>query len=48
MRYMEAFLIQKGAYIDASYDEMVKEFGSLDDFYREGLGQGEALVRAVR
>ena len=42
MSNMEAFLVQDGPYIDASYEEMVDEFGSIDGYIREGLGLTEA------
>jgi protein-tyrosine phosphatase len=38
MGNMEAFLIQRGSYIDASFDEMVNEYGSVDTFIRDSLG----------
>jgi protein tyrosine/serine phosphatase len=44
MNNMEAFLIQTGPYIDASYNEMVDESGSIDGYIREGLGQTEADI----
>jgi protein-tyrosine phosphatase len=44
MSNMEAFLIQGGSYIDASYDEMVKAYGSVENFIRDGLGLGDQEV----
>jgi protein tyrosine/serine phosphatase len=38
MSNMGAFLIQRGSYRDASYDEMVKTYGSVDDYLSSGLG----------
>jgi protein-tyrosine phosphatase len=38
MSNMEAFLIQDGSYIDASYGEMVEEYGSVEGYVRDGLG----------
>lgn len=38
MTNMEAFLIQKGSYIDASFGEMIDEYGSVDGFIHDGLG----------
>jgi protein-tyrosine phosphatase len=48
MSNMEAFLIQHGSYIDACYDEMVKEFGSVESFIRDGLGLNEQEVYQLR
>ena len=45
---MEAFLIQQGAYIDASYDEMVKAYGSVDTFIRDGLGLSDQEINQLR
>ncbi len=35
---IEAFYILQGDYIDASYDEMINSYGSVDAYVREGLG----------
>ena len=35
---MEAFLIQDGSYIDASYDEILQEFISMDGYIQDGFG----------
>ena len=48
MTNMEAFLIQQGDYIDASYDEMNKEFGSMSAYYREGLGLDVPEINQLR
>jgi protein tyrosine/serine phosphatase len=48
MRNMEAFLIQKGSYIDASYDEIIKTYGAVDGFFREGLGLDEQEISQLR
>ena len=40
----EAFLIQAGPYIDARYNELVYEFGSVDVYIREGLGLSETDI----
>jgi protein-tyrosine phosphatase len=48
MSNMKAFLIQQGSYIDASYDEMVEEYGSVEGYVREGLGLSEQDVGRLR
>jgi protein-tyrosine phosphatase len=48
MSNMEAFLIQNGSYIDASYDEIVGEHSSLEDYIRDGLGLSEQEVQRLR
>ena len=48
MTNMEAFLVQSGAYIDASKDEMIDEYGSVDDFITEGLGLSDREIHHLR
>ena len=48
MSNMEAFLIQHGSYIDASHDEMVAEYGSVEGFIREGLGLSQQEVSKLQ
>jgi protein-tyrosine phosphatase len=48
MNNMEAFLVQHGSYIDASYDEMVAEYGSVGGYIREGLGLSDQDVQRLR
>jgi|GEM_PF-5963588 len=48
MANMEAFLIQEGAYIDASLEEMNQEHGSVEGYIRAGLGLGQQEVRRLR
>ena len=41
-----AFYVLDGSYIDAAYDEIVKEYGSMDNYLKAGLGLTEDdLVR---
>jgi protein-tyrosine phosphatase len=47
MGNMEAFLVQHGSYIDASYDEIVKIYGGISDFTRDGLGLSEGDVERL-
>jgi protein-tyrosine phosphatase len=44
MGNMEAFLIQDGSYIDASYDEIIKVNGSMSEYISEGLGLTESVL----
>ena len=37
MTNMEAFLIQQGSYIDASKEEMIKEYGLVEAYIRNGM-----------
>ena len=48
MTNMEAFLIQHGSYIDASYDEIVKQYGGIDRFLGEGLGLNEHDIQMLQ
>ena len=48
MSSMEAFLIQHGSYIDASYDEIIEKYGDMNRFAREGLGISEMDVEQLR
>jgi protein-tyrosine phosphatase len=48
MSNMEAFLVQQDAYIDASYDEVVKMCGGINNFARDGLGLGEREIEQLR
>lgn len=48
MTNMEAFMVQDGTYINASRDQIVNDFGSLDSFYREGLGLTDATIQQLR
>ena len=48
MGNMEAFLIQQRSYIDASYDEMVNTYGSVDTFIRDSLGLDDKQINRLR
>jgi len=45
---IEAFYILQGDYIDASYDEIIKEYGSVDAYVREGLGLTPEDIKQLR
>jgi protein-tyrosine phosphatase len=48
MDNMEAFLIQDGGYIDASQDEILKTFGSMNDYLDNGLGFSQQEVKQLQ
>jgi len=48
MNNMEAFLIQDGAYIDASKAEMIDEFGSVNSYITDGLGLSDREIQKLR
>ena len=48
MRNMNAFYRLEGDYIDASLDEVIQEFGSMDAFLREGLGLTDDELMRLR
>jgi len=48
MTNINAFYILQPSYIDASLDEAVKEFGSMDNYIREGLGVDDELIEKLR
>jgi protein-tyrosine phosphatase len=45
---MEAFYILQDSYIDATHDQIVKEYGSLDGYLRKGLGLSEGEIERLR
>lgn len=48
MSNMQAFLIQQGSYIDASFHEMVKINGSVNAFIRQGLNINDQEITNLR
>ena len=44
MTNMEAFLIQDGAYIDATNDEICTDFGSMAGYIQGGLGLSQQEI----
>lgn len=48
MSNINAFYVLEAAYIDATLDEINKEYGSLDRYVREGLGLSDAEVQQLR
>lgn len=45
---MNAFYVLQASYIDASLDEAVKKYGSMDNYIREGLGISSKELEALR
>jgi protein-tyrosine phosphatase len=45
---IEAFYILQGDYIDASYDQITKQYGSVDAYVREGLGLTTEEIKQLR
>ena len=45
---MEAFYILQGSYIDATHDQIIKDYGSLDQYLRKGLGLSKAEIERLR
>ena len=48
MTNMEAFLIQDGSYVDASRDEMIDEYGSIEGNISQGLGLNDDQIQHLR
>ena len=48
LRTGAAFLIQDGGYIDASQDEILKTFGSMNDYLDNGLGFSQQEVKQLQ
>lgn len=48
MTNIRAFYVLEAAYIDATLDEINKEYGSMDRYVRKGLGLSDAEVQQLR
>jgi protein-tyrosine phosphatase len=48
MTNINAFYILEPSYIDASLDEAVKRYGSMENYIREGLEVEEELIERLR
>lgn len=48
MTNMEAFYILEAAYIDATLDEINKQYGSMDQYLRRGLGLSDSEIQRLR
>lgn len=47
-RNIEAFYVLEGDYIDASLEAILEDYGSIDNYIREGLGLSEDEIQALR
>jgi protein-tyrosine phosphatase len=45
---LEAFYILESSYIDAALDEMIKEYGSVEGYIRNGLGLSDDEIQRLR
>jgi protein-tyrosine phosphatase len=48
MTNIEAFYVLQPSYIDASLDEAVKQYGSMENYIREGLGISDQELEKLR
>jgi len=48
MTNFNAFYKLKGEYIDASFDEVVKQYGSMQNYVRKGLGIDDNLLKKLK
>ena len=48
MTNMKAFYILEAAYIDAARDEIMREYGSMEDYIRVGLGLTDEDIHRLR
>jgi protein-tyrosine phosphatase len=48
MTNARAFYILQDSYIDATWDEIIKNYGTIDNYAREGLGLSEAEIQRLR
>ena len=45
---IKAFFVLEPSYIDASLDEAVKQYGSMDNYIRNGLGITDKELKSLR
>jgi protein-tyrosine phosphatase len=45
---IEAFYVQKGEYIDATRDEILKQYGSIEGYLTQGLGLSADEIAKLR
>ena len=48
MTNIKAFYILEGAYIDATQDEILTQYGSMEDYLRKGLGLSNREIQQLR
>ena len=45
---IEAFYILQSAYIDAALDEAIKQYGSMENYIRKGLGISDQEIKLLQ
>ena len=48
MTNIKAFYILEGSYIDATIDEIIKQYGSMGEYLRKGLGLDDEVVQRLK
>jgi protein-tyrosine phosphatase len=48
MTNIYAFYILEGKYIDAALDEVIKKYGSMDNYIKEGLGISDDEIQKLK
>ena len=48
MTNVEAFYVLEGSYIDGSLERAVADYGSMENYIREGLGIGDQEIEHLR
>jgi protein-tyrosine phosphatase len=48
MTNIKAFYILEGSYIDATRDEILKQYGSMDEYLHRGLGLSDSEIKRLR
>jgi protein-tyrosine phosphatase len=45
---IEAFYVLQGSYVDAALDEAVKQYGSMENYIRDGLGISDEVIAMLK
>ncbi len=48
MTNINAFYILESSYIDATLDEIIKQYGSMDKYLHQGLGLSDAEIQQLQ
>ncbi|MDX2416838.1 MAG: tyrosine-protein phosphatase [Xanthomonadales bacterium] len=48
MTNIKAFYILEGSYFDATLDEIIKQYGSMGEYLRKGLGLDDEVVQRLK
>jgi protein-tyrosine phosphatase len=48
MTNIQAFYVLEGDYIDATYDEIMKQYGSMGEYLHRGLGLSDSEIKQLR